>query len=53
MGHVKAAAVFQKRQKGIKARNRVENLPATKRKDTFTLERETKTYRASGQSNLQ
>ena len=52
-GHVKATAMFQKRQKGIKSRDRLENLPVTKRKDTSNLERETKTCRVNGQSNLQ
>lgn len=34
MGHVKATAVFQKRQKG-KSRDRVENLPVIKKEGYF------------------
>lgn len=40
MGRVKAVAMFQKRQKGMKSRTRVENLPMIRRNCTFNLERE-------------
>lgn len=52
MGQVKARAMFQKRQKGIKQRTRVENLPGIRRKNTSNLERETKTYRVNLQCSL-
>lgn len=51
MGCVKAIAVFQKRQKGMKLRVRVENLPVIRKKDTSNLERETKTYWVNLKSN--
>lgn len=52
MAHVKTATMFQKKQKGMNSRARVENLPVIRRKNTSNLERETKTYGVNIQSNL-